>query len=234
MNPFDSYIISFLNGFARQSVFFDTLVTMISGNDLLKGGVIVALIWGTWFRPGENQRDNRRFLMCGIVACVISVIIARGLAHQMPFRARPLANPALHFETPYGHSEEDLINWSSFPSDHAAVFFALAISIFFAWRAAGILALCYVFVIICLPRVYMGFHYPSDLVAGAAIGLGTAALPRISSLREAVGEIAEHWQERSAVSFYACFFILTFQIATIFESAREIAHFFFLMIKPHS
>jgi hypothetical protein len=76
-------------------------------------------------------------------------------------------------------------------------------------------------VIICLPRPYMGFHYPSDLVAGAAIGLGTAALARISSLRDAVGEVPEHWQERSAESFCSCFFILTFQIATIFESARE-------------
>jgi undecaprenyl-diphosphatase len=223
-----------VNGLARHSVFFDTLVTMISGDDLLKGGIVVALIWGAWFRPSEDQRENRRFLICGIVACLVAVVIARGLAHAVPFRPRPFTNPALHFQTPYGHSEENLINWSSFPSDHAAVFFALAISIFFAWRAAGILALCYVVVMICLPRLYMGFHHPTDLLAGAVIGLATASLARISCIREAVGEVAEHWLERSAASFYGCFFILTFQIATIFESAREIAHFFVLLIKPHS
>jgi undecaprenyl-diphosphatase len=234
MNPFDSSIISFLNGFARHSVFFDTLVTMISGDDLLKGGFVVALIWGAWFRPGENQRENRRFLMWGILGCLIAVVAARGLAHELPFRARPLANPALHFQTPYGRSEEDLINWSSFPSDHAAVFFALAISIFFAWRAAGIVALCYVFVMICLPRLYMGFHYPTDLLAGGIIGVAIASLARLSSLREAVGETTERWLERSPASFYSCFFMLTFQIATIFESTREIAHYFFRLIKPHS
>jgi hypothetical protein len=38
MNPFDTSIISFVNSFARHSVFFDTLVTMISGDDLVKGG----------------------------------------------------------------------------------------------------------------------------------------------------------------------------------------------------
>jgi membrane-associated phospholipid phosphatase len=226
MNPFDSSIISFLNGFARHSVFFDTLVTMISGDDLLKGGFVVALIWGAWFRPGENQRENRRFLMWGILACLIAVVVARGLAHELPFRARPLANPALHFQTPYGRSEEDLINWSSFPSDPAAVFFA--------WRAAGIVALCYVLVMICLPRLYMGFHYPTDLLAGAAIGVAIASLGRLSSVRQAVGGIAERWLQRSPTSFYGCFFILTFQIATIFESTREIAHFFLRLIKPHS
>ena len=107
-------------------------------------------------------------------------------------------------------------------------------SLFFAWRAAGILALCYGLVTICLPRLYMGFHYPTDLLAGAAVGVATASLARLSSLREAVGKAAERWQQRSAASFYACLFILTFQIATIFESAREIAHFFSLLIKPHT
>jgi undecaprenyl-diphosphatase len=96
------------------------------------------------------------------------------------------------------------------------------------------LALCYVFVMICLPRLYMGFHYPTDLLAGAAIGVATASLARLSSFREAVGEAAERWMQRSPASFYGCFFILTFQIATIFESTREIAHYFFRLIKPHS
>jgi hypothetical protein len=109
MNPFDTSIISFVNSFARHSVFFDTLVTMISGDDLLKGGVVVALIWATWFRPSGQQRENRRFLIFGIFGCLVSVIIARGLAHEVTFRERPFLNSALHFQTPYGCSEEDLI-----------------------------------------------------------------------------------------------------------------------------
>jgi hypothetical protein len=44
MNPFDTSIIIFLNSFARHSWAFDSFVYMLSGNDLLKGGVVVALI----------------------------------------------------------------------------------------------------------------------------------------------------------------------------------------------
>jgi hypothetical protein len=71
--------------------------------------MVAALIWGTWFRPSGQQRDNRRFLIFGMLGCLVSVIIARGLAHELPFRERPFLNPALHFQTPYGRSEEDLI-----------------------------------------------------------------------------------------------------------------------------
>jgi hypothetical protein len=44
MNHFDSSIITFLNSFARHSWAFDSFVYMISGNNLFKGGLIVALI----------------------------------------------------------------------------------------------------------------------------------------------------------------------------------------------
>jgi undecaprenyl-diphosphatase len=232
MNSFDSSVITFLNGFARHSSVFDTFVYMISDNSLLKGGVIAALVWWVWFRHGLDRPEVRQFLLCGMIAGLVSVAVARSLAHALPYRERPLRVAALHFQQPYGTSEEELINWSSFPSDHAAIFFALATSIFLAWRPAGIFALCHTFIFICLPRLYLGYHYPSDVLAGAFIGIAIAWLSRFMIVRQKVSRLTTPWLEQSPGSFYACLFLVTFQIATIFESVREIIHFALRFLKP--
>lgn len=233
MNSFDSSIISFLNGFAYHSVIFDNFVHMLD-NQLLKGGIIVALIYWAWFRPDAKQSKNRDYLLCGIVACLLSIVVARTLAKSLPYRERPLRNPAIHFQLPYGDDTEALIHWSAFPSDHAAVFFALATAIFFAWRRAGILAFCYVAFIICLPRIYLGFHHPTDILGGAAIGVAIAWLAALEPVRKAVSRMATPWLERSPGSFYACLFIMTFQIATLFDGMRKIAQVLFQFFKMHS
>jgi undecaprenyl-diphosphatase len=100
MNPFDTSIVSFVNRFAQHSRVFDYFVYLLSDNHLLKGGVVVALIWWAWFRPNPYQMESRKYLLCGIVACLLSVVVARGLADLLPYRERPFAAAALHFQTP--------------------------------------------------------------------------------------------------------------------------------------
>lgn len=232
MNPFDLTIIRFVNGFAHHSVFFDTFVYLL-GNNLLKGGVVVALLWWAWFRADGKQIENRQYLLCGIVACLLSIVVARAMADTLPYRERPLRNPAVHFQLPYGDDTEALIHWSAFPSDHAALFFALATAVFFAWRTAGILCFCHVFFLICLPRIYLGFHHPTDILAGAAIGIGIASLARNDRVRKAVWRAATPWLEGSPGSFYACMFLMTFQIATLFAEVRDIGQYFAEHLKMH-
>jgi undecaprenyl-diphosphatase len=231
MNPFDSSIIHFVNSFARHSWAFDSFVYMLSGNDFLKGGVIVTLIWWAWFRPGPNKTNDCECLVCGILACLLAVLIARGLATMLPFRPRPMTVAALHFQTPFGSNEGGLIDWSSFPSDHAAVFFALATSIFFVWRAAGIAASIYVFLFIAVPRVYLGFHYPTDILGGALIGIALALAARVKAFRDWVGRFMTPWLEHSPGSFYACLFFLTFQIASLLLSLRLMGRFLLSLVK---
>lgn len=221
VNAFDSSVIAYLNDFARHSGAFDRVVAAIAVNSLVKGG-LVPIIWWLWFRRKSTARD-RELLVFGILNSVAAVFVARGLANLLPYRERPLRNLALNFKIPFGVDTDSLIHWSSFPSDHAVIYVALSISILFVSRGAGLLALAYSLLVICLPRVYMGVHYPTDILAGALLGAGIASLAGIARLRTAAARPAMKVLEESPGVFYALLFLVTFQIATTFDSARALA-----------
>ncbi|MFZ3330007.1 MAG: phosphatase PAP2 family protein [Candidatus Acidiferrales bacterium] len=232
MNSFDASIIAFLNQFAHRSADFDYLVMLVGSNELIKGGAITMLIWWAWFRPGENKTRDHEYLFYGILASFAAVLVARALADFLPFRERPFANPAVHFQFPYSVTFLDhMIKWSSFPSDHAAMFFALATSIFFVSRGAGTLALLHALFVVSLPRVYMGMHYPTDIVAGAAIGVGIASTAKIVAVRAKVAGPAMHWLAKSPQTFYPVLFLLIFLITVIFNPVRKVALIFFKMME---
>jgi undecaprenyl-diphosphatase len=59
---------------------------------------------------------------------------------------------------------------SSFPSYPAALTFAFAFGIWLENRTVGAV-LFILAVLMSLARIYVGVHYPSDIVAGAAVGI---------------------------------------------------------------
>jgi len=61
-------------------------------------------------------------------------------------------------------------NFQSFPSGHTAIFFAIAMAIFYFNRKWGIIAFV-VAVLVGLSRIYVGVHWPIDILAGALIGI---------------------------------------------------------------
>ena len=126
MNAFDVNILEFFNRFAHHAHILDESVVTLD-TPVLKGGVVVAFVWWAWFADeGPDASRRRRILLSTLAASIMSVAVARSIAHVLPFRVRPLYEPELHFVPPFGASDIDLESWSSFPSDHAVLFFTLA------------------------------------------------------------------------------------------------------------
>jgi hypothetical protein len=117
--------------------------------------------------------------------------------------------------------ENDL---ASFPSDHAAFYFALALGIFLASRAAGIFALSWAVVVICGSRMITGTHSPLDIAAGIAIGsallLGAQWLTNRVVRRPL--EWAAEWTERHTAAASALLFLALFEVANTLDGIREV------------
>jgi undecaprenyl-diphosphatase len=233
MNIFDSFALSFVNEFAGRSIIFDKIMVVIVDQSLIKGGFLMALLWWVWFRDVDDIKSSvaRNHIIAIIAGCFFSLLSARILAKSLPFRLRPLFNPDVSFTMPYGWKYGGgLESWSSFPSDHAVMFFALAVGLLFISRAVGILVLIHTVLFICFPRVFLGLHYPSDILAGAFLGTFFGVVFNQQTLMNYITRPFNYWLRKSAGTFYACSFLLTFEIASLFDDIRFLAEKTFKMV----
>jgi len=200
-------------------------MNFILTDNFFKGGIVMAVCWFLWFHKSVQADENRKGIIVTVISSVIAIIVGRSLALTLPFRLRPAYNPDIFFLRPYKFGEYNIDNWSSFPSDHAVLFFALATGIFLVSKKAGILTALYVSFVILFPRLYFGLHYPTDTLAGAAIGIIiTYVVSRARIFLPLVKKILE-FSLRQPGYFYALFFLVSFEISTLFEEVRDIGSY---------
>ncbi len=158
----DFQIFTIINHFARLSGFLDVLGIFFAVY-ALPVLFIVILVLGA---------KRRSLLFYGIASSALAYGV-NAIIGLIVVRHRPFVD----------HVVNQLIQKSatskSFPSDHAAISFALAgvLSYFYPkWTIA-----IYVFAfLIALSRVFVGVHYPTDIVVGAAVGIFSALIMRIA------------------------------------------------------
>ncbi|WP_373432006.1 phosphatase PAP2 family protein [Streptomyces canus] len=124
---------------------------------------------------------GRRAAAAGLAALAVAQLVSNGLCKQLADRPRPPAEWIPHDEV------ADRPDSSSFPSGHTAAAVAFTTAVAPTWPAVG--ALCALpTALVAVERVQSGAHYPSDVAAGAAIGLAGAWLTR-----HAVAMFLRHW-----------------------------------------
>lgn len=231
MNIFDSWIVEFLNQYSQASKSFDLLISNVIENDFIKGMPFVLVFIYYWFQKSPKIKSNQELIIIGLFSSFVSLVVARLLALSLPFRPRPLLNAGLHFVKPFGMRDEGLETWSSFPSDHAVLFFSLATSIFLLSRKPGIVAYLYAFFVVCFPRMYFGLHYPTDILFGALLGILLTLAFTNKRIKHSLVQRVFYFSSRYSGLFYILFSLWLFQIATMFEEARHIMHLIFDLIK---
>uniref|UniRef100_UPI0015F034A9 phosphatase PAP2 family protein n=1 Tax=Streptomyces sp. WELS2 TaxID=2749435 RepID=UPI0015F034A9 len=177
-NP-DVDLLYDINGLAKDAPhWFDRVMEFVGEYGLLLAMVLLVLWcwWGVRRRGGEEAAPSMAALVWAPLAAGLAVLVnvpIRGFVERpRPFRTHQGLDVLVS-------GKDDF----SFVSDHATLTMALGVGLFVANRRFGLvgigLALLEGF---C--RVYMGVHYPTDVVGGFA--LGTAVVLLLSPLAMAL------------------------------------------------
>ena len=221
IHTLDELVFHAINGRAGTSELLDRAVHTIADSYLMKGMPVMALWWALWFHRGATRERVRSGLVAILVIALLAIAVGRALNAFLPFRLRPMHDPDLGAVLPIGAWVGSLDGWSSMPSDHAVLFVAMAVGMYFVHRWVGTIVIAHALVIVGLPRIFMGYHYPSDIVVGSLVGAAVAVL----GMRWMTALVSRTrftmWVREAGHIVYPLMFVMTFQIASMFDSARD-------------
>ena len=99
----------------------------------------------------------------------VSVLLSRFIITEPIKRIFHTARPYVDMDNVKKIVEENA-DYYSFPSGHTAIFFAIAMTVFYFNKKWGIVAFV-IAILVGISRIYVGVHWPLDVVAGALIGI---------------------------------------------------------------
>jgi undecaprenyl-diphosphatase len=166
MQRMDQAWFLYLNGLPVRALELGTLALVVSTYGI---ALCPLFLLGLWWRGSGEPERRRRVLLLSVLAAVLALGVNAVLNTFLP-RPRPfLVLPAHVLVTSPPHD-------SSFPSDHAAVASAIAVTLLFGaepgWGVLGLLGA----LVVGASRVIVGVHYPSDILGGVLVGAVCAGI----------------------------------------------------------
>ena len=168
----DQEIVLWLNQWAGRTALLDWPEKLIVGDQFIPVCMSFCIL-AMWFVARDPQARN------GHQRAVLTALIAVGFANLVVL----ILNGHYFRERPFAEHELTLLFYqptdSSFPANPAAVAFAMASGMWQGSRRVG--AFLYGLATLWgLSRIYAGVFYPSDVVAGALIGVSISHLVAIA------------------------------------------------------
>ncbi|WP_369207668.1 phosphatase PAP2 family protein [Streptomyces sp. PU-14G] len=171
-NP-DVELLYDINGLAKDAPTWADRIMEYVGEYGIAVGLVALALWAWWgITRKRESRDEALSGFAGLIWAPVAALVA--LAVNIPIRGfveRP--RPFLDHQ-----GVEVLVQGKtdfSFVSDHATLTMAIAVGIFMVQRKPGLVAIALA-VLEGFCRVYMGVHYPTDVIGGLALGTAVALL----------------------------------------------------------
>lgn len=182
---------------------------------MFQGVLLMALAAAAFARCNAPERVQ---LAACLFGASIAAVLSRLTQALLPQNPRPMFDPAIEFRAPIGADHEVLRDWSSFPSDHAALLMGIALAIFVLRPRLGLLAAA-IAVVGGIARIYGGAHYMSDTIAGWLIA--AVVVFSISALKLKLSpRLMQMAHERRGLLAAAGFFIAV-EAAYLYDDIRQ-------------
>lgn len=162
MNP-DLFLFRLINGVAGTIPLLDGLMRFLVNDYVIPTALAATLVF-LWFSRQDRLQE-------AVIRAGLALLLANGLVKFI--------NLIWYRPRPFTHNDVNLLFYfpsdSSFPANSVAATFAFAWTIWLVNRAAGAWMLLAA-AGMAVARVYVGVHYPLDILGGAAIGIASAVL----------------------------------------------------------
>lgn len=158
---YDIMALMAVNGLAGHWLWLDKLMVMVSQYGPVVFGTYLIGLWFSGHSTNEVKANRER-----AIYVVCSALLALGINQVFGFfwfRERPYLNQPVKALMPIAAD-------SSFPSDHSAGSFSIAGSIVLGQKVCGLLLTVFA-ALVAVSRIYVGAHYPTDVIGGMIIGL---------------------------------------------------------------
>jgi undecaprenyl-diphosphatase len=178
----DWSILHALNGFlAHHDAVEDPYAEYVRFSEFLFLGLLAYFFIAS---RGYARRAARRGAVAAGLSAGLALLIASQLAALID-RPRPFVDEPARIHLFIAHAADP-----GFPSDHATAAFAIATAILLRNRRWGLLALVMA-IALAVGRVAVGVHFPTDVIAGAALGSATALLLYLPPVRRPLHRLAD-------------------------------------------
>jgi undecaprenyl-diphosphatase len=163
LNPFDTTIYHLINGLAGRNALLDAVMIFFA-KDALEIYAVLFII--SWFILPKRDIHNRHALvmagLSGIVALLINVVISHIWFRPRPFTVFQKGT----YTALVSHSAD-----ASFPSDHTSGSFGFAAASWGKQQKWISYTFTILAVIVMFARVFVGVHYPTDVIGGCIVGI---------------------------------------------------------------
>ncbi|MCF8568214.1 undecaprenyl-diphosphatase [Alicyclobacillus tolerans] len=163
LNPFDVTLYHLINGLAGHSPLLDAIMIFFA-KDALE--IYAVLFVVAWFALPKKDIQNRHALVvagfAGVLALIINVILSHIWFRPRPFTVFQKGT----FTQLIPHASD-----ASFPSDHASGSFGFAAGSWGRQQKWISYTFTIIAIIVMIARVFVGVHYPSDVIGGLIVGV---------------------------------------------------------------